>query len=867
MIINTKTALGGATYPFLHRLGKKWFLHSWDVDDDAVQSYNATQALRWINGNHVTDLYVENSDTEGFLEELGLHLHMKKGGFVLSKRLSRLMRPYFMYSFFQKGDISVNYLNQNKRDQKVWDGAGQVRRSVLLRVLENMPPLSPAKQKEVAYELRHAKRIEFTLMGMGDWSECKIGGQDKGHAIVFEDDELGADFILPRDTKGEMTLEDGTVFVGFYPVHHADTMRLDIQSLINLWGFFTHDDLMKWLHQEGEMFLKGIRSGEIEPAMTRIDQTDVNDDDEAMDAITNWHIREYLASGGNPMWFGSIVKGLINQHLKRLNASSLDHFRLPIPGARFYVMCDEIGGLDIPSGHIQLDRETSTAWVNANDWVSYIADVLGGADQDDALWIFPFEDNFGAHRILAWRSPNQLGEYVILQPTQDSEWIYGDAKDQSVDFPVMNIETLPVRIDKLKPNYLNLVDPDTAGGLGVWLSEYSIKAMDFTIQRASQNRGTLGMYCNALLLARVLYNSLPSHPPAPLESVIDGSVKTGTDLQAVKEWCLTASRLIVETGKPVPVRLQGRLSLPREKGRALLIPETSNNHWFDRLVAGIEEHISYIQAERDVIMAQTLPPIEVFNVAYQSSERLPQGARLNQIYTSRLPWIQGRQKHRQGKAVSIEDWLECARQETTAYLAHESQGDVQIEHVILLSALAHYYSNPEHTGHDESVWQLGRKDPHTRNRERGIAQQTIQALREIGILSELSCLDNGRIARYPSAKVLPTPRNPIKIIGVWFNYWRYICKERAQCIPERMQDVEKCDIEWSKDEVIKLAQTQFRNMTLDIRQENDRAIAYTQQGNIFGYIAKENTHDVPLGRIQLRFSIAKKDSYWAIFSD
>ena len=59
-------------------------------------------------------------------------------------------------------------------------------------------------------------------------------------------------------------------------------------------------------------------------------------------------------------------------------------------------------------------------------------------------------------------------------------------------------------------DYLDLVDPDSAGGLGEWLPDYSIEAMRFTMGRASQNRGALGLYCNTLLLARALYNRLPA---------------------------------------------------------------------------------------------------------------------------------------------------------------------------------------------------------------------------------------------------------------------------------------------------------------------------------------------------------------------
>ena len=66
--------------------------------------------------------------------------------------------------------------------------------------------------------------------------------------------------------------------------------------------------------------------------------------------------------------------------------------------------------------------------INNEDWVSLpdspkemgIAGILGGADNDDALWVHPFTDKDGEQKVLAWRSPNQVGEYVVLRPTLDS---------------------------------------------------------------------------------------------------------------------------------------------------------------------------------------------------------------------------------------------------------------------------------------------------------------------------------------------------------------------------------------------------------------------------------------------------------------
>jgi hypothetical protein len=68
------------------------------------------------------------------------------------------------------------------------------------------------------------------------------------------------------------------------------------------------------------------------------------------------------------------------------------------------------------------------AWVNAEDWLALeesltgagIAAIRGGADHDDALWLHPLTDYDGARKVLAWRSPNQAGEYVVLRPTAGS---------------------------------------------------------------------------------------------------------------------------------------------------------------------------------------------------------------------------------------------------------------------------------------------------------------------------------------------------------------------------------------------------------------------------------------------------------------
>jgi hypothetical protein len=104
--------------------------------------------------------------------------------------------------------------------------------------------------------------------------------------------------------------------------------------------------------------------------------------------------------------------------------------------------------------------------------------------------------------------------------------------DDAVLYPAADSRKLPPRVDFTEPDYLNLVDPATAGGLGEG-EGYSVGVMDTAVARAIANQGALGMYCNSLMLNKALYGCLPDSPPAPLEDIIDSAVKTGAELNRV----------------------------------------------------------------------------------------------------------------------------------------------------------------------------------------------------------------------------------------------------------------------------------------------------------------------------------------------
>jgi hypothetical protein len=53
-----------------------------------------------------------------------------------------------------------------------------------------------------------------------------------------------------------------------------------------------------------------------------------------------------------------------------------------------------------------------------------------------------------------------------------------------------------------------------------------------------------------------------------------------------------------------------------------------------------------------------------------------------------------------------------------------------------------------------------------------------------------------------------------------------------------MGEVSKNDVQWAKEQVARLARNHFCNLTLTMGEENQRKVAYTPHGNLFGYVAQ-----------------------------
>jgi hypothetical protein len=495
----------------------------------------------------------------------------------------------------------------------------------------------------------------------------------------------------------------------------------------------------------------------------------------------------------------------------------------------------DIGERDVPPGQIELDPATATAWVNNQDWLDHIVDVLGGCDGDDAVWVFPFRDVVD-HRgkVLVWRSPNQLGEYILLKPTEDAHKLEWAVPGGVLIYPTLDSRLLPPRIDAVAYSYkpLNAEEGDEEAS-----SVYSVDALWPTVERAAANKGTLGAYCNALMLSRALYGRLPDQLPATLEQVIDGSVKTGINLTPVKAWTEMAAEAIVRQGKPIPVTLVDRILplLPRKLQDQVRTAsgDDDTRHWLDVLLAAVDYHRDEYWANVEALAAEACPPLELFE---HGRDWLQVGRNLRQIYSQTIRQALGAAGEPNENALRSRSAqaFDAAREASEHYLV---QWPAERQHCALLGAAASIYAMGSRHGQppkDQVLWQLGQKRDGI-GRQPGIAQAFIQALREVGLLGEPVWTIQGAVLYYRSAARAQCAGVPVCFNGTWFNWLRKVQPET----PAQMGQVPATMRIWAKARLAELASNQFIGMRLITQvTDDDRVIAWTEHNNLFGYVAR-----------------------------
>jgi hypothetical protein len=560
-----------------------------------------------------------------------------------------------------------------------------------------------------------------------------------------------------------------------------------------------------------------------------------------------------------------MVKAVARQHLLRLG-SRAEKLRAPAPAGRYYIFPAAVGDRQVASGEIELDPDTATAWVNDADWLTYIVDVLGGCDGDDALWILPFTDHDGRAQILAWRSPNQLGEYVLLTPTANSRELGWTTADGRLTNPKLDSRLLPPRIDSVNYQYGTLAE---SGDDQAQDTSYSPTVMLATVRRAVNNAGVLGAHCNILMLCKAIYGRLSAKLPAALEAVIDGSVKSGADLEPVKKWNKMAAQRMVAHGRQdsqyaIPAALLNRLP---EWLRASACQ--AERHWLDSLVAAMETHKAQYVAEVEALAVEACPPLVVFE---QGRDWLHVGRDLRQVYANVL--------RQAAAAAAFDEILGCDDDEQTAAAraaifdqasaASETflqQWPADKRHLVLLGAMAYLYADgPAESGaaaRDGVLWQLGReREGALTGREAGIAQHCLNALRQVGLLGEYAWTTQGAVLYYQDAPSIAPAGVPVTLNGVWMNLLRVMDPQT----PASMKEVPEPQRVAAKARIADYVSNKFIGMKLTTAvTDTNRVITRTEHGNLFGYVKRDHElHAVRHDQWQIAWAMAVDGNVKAI---
>jgi hypothetical protein len=875
----------GAKSPYypLFPQNRGWILVARDgetlADHPLHEAHNfgmSKPTLAWQNGTQRMELYVDGMNHREFMAAYGLQFDVTKNGFITSKRMSRMLRDYRMFERLPESEVSVEYLDLDKSGEEIWDGAGLISRSMLER-LQISPNLSAETQERLRAELAHIGRVEFTLVNSA--------GQHKGHAIVV--DGMDVDFRLPKDIKKDARTTDGTAFIGLNAVHSKDDMRLDVQSIMNLHPFVSSEQMLGYLEEEGTLFREAVESGKKAEAMARLERATQED-------LEAWPLRHFFARGGDARWFPGMVKELLNGHIQRLEVSlERGKLRIPFNGGRYYVMTSDVAeaaGLKIhvAPGQVHLDPNTSTAWVNRDDWLQMpesqqgIKHILGGADQDDALWVHGFTDHDGNRKILAWRSPNNTGEYVTLQPTKDSQpMLWNSPTGETVMYPEGDSRKLTTRIDQTEgqTQYLNLAQDPQEGELGQGKA-YTPELMEEVNQRTLENAGILGGYCNFTMGFKGAVGRTPKVLPDTLERVIDNDVKLGGSNALVGEKIQEMTLQFLQSGAPIPKFLLPRFGVypdpetgeyPQRKkftvgeGDAkrsfwVNIRTTDGSHWVDQLSTGVHDYLKRMTQYRDDHMANARLPTAVHDSVAGDGEALQLGARFNSLYTSSLR--EARQKYSHVvTAKPQEDPRQYEAQKkqynnlVMDYVRGKTEGFLEAQPedrqtAILRGAMVSREMNakdPKKTTSDSAFWQRGK-----------IAETSLRSLQELGLLGEIveETGERGtRLVRYPTPEKAQQQASyhAVEMRQVWFN--REIAgKESAPT----MKSVDPAIQKQRKSEVRSLAQRSheqggFLGQRLRVSERsfsNDAApsmVFEDEAGHIFGVIPKKHAPDWLVG--------------------
>ena len=417
------------------------------------------------------------------------------------------------------------------------------------------------------------------------------GGLVKGHCIFS--DKIAYDIVIygHENIKDEISFDSELYYVALEPVKVSNHLRLDIQSMLNLWQLFGQKQYFAWAARGIEQFQRDLKSGRLSIWLDNFDGVTTSDYDIETWTLQKavWHKIDYRSFPGLVRQAWSLFRKSLLSYSE--NRNGVPVFRIHVPGGmRGYFRLDlrnhNIHG-DLTecnlSTDIELDRN-GNIWINPEIVEDFLA-VKGGADLDDSAGIIPVTEG----KAVIYRNPNQYGEFGI----------------HTISYEGFSPSALNVLVGKipLKASISNTESPEQqlSGNklfddylAGKTYSKptipYTLSNLIRTFAQISTNSANVGVAANAEMIRssigikdKPLMDRLLKRFNWNLERVIDSTVKEGIscehDMQAVTDLQTT----IIENGIPIASSIKHRLP-----EKLVDMAATTNNHPLDELLEALK---------------------------------------------------------------------------------------------------------------------------------------------------------------------------------------------------------------------------------------------------------------------------------------
>ncbi|MCL5030056.1 MAG: hypothetical protein M1480_13665 [Bacteroidetes bacterium] len=726
------------------------FFNSEDVEKLMLQgnfsfAYLREDKLRTVDVYNKDGEKLQFQRFQEFLDFFGIHIR-SKNLFKTGKYLSRVFRPIKYGSFFKGLDV---FINDNPRySGKVTDGISLI---------------SVELAKSLGWEnVEESMSAQFTLF----FSK----GLVKGHCVVSS--KIKHDIIIYGDEniKEEITLNNGYEYLTLEPVKLDESLRFDIQSMLNLWNLFGAEQFLSWSYTGMQSFKEDLFAGRLINWLDNFDDIDKDEYDNEQWTLRKaiWSKVDYTKYPGLIRLAWTMMRNSILRYAD--NNHGQPAFRIPVPnGKRAYIRVDlrnhdKDGNFNssVAEGCVELDRY-GNLWIHEND-IEEFMNVKGGADQDDSVAIIPIEDG----KAVIYRNPNQYGEYGIHKIVgKDIELEHGARIIGDVQVKEITGKESSAR-DVFSSSGNTLLDSFLRAQESVaeYFIEYNIQNLIRTYSKICENTASIGVAANAEMIRSAIGITKPKLSTKllkqfnwNLERIIDATVKDGIDAKDDMAAVQGLFQYVVENNVRVPKSLLSRF--PEKMQNNISI---ESKHPMDLLLDAIKILIDRIDVEilgrgsaskgnriPGMIDRIDTPIIElgllaINNPLYDAAIGLLKG------YNRDIAIMLETTKNVDNAELIRKEKIEAIQTKLLKKLSVYSLGDRQL----IVNVFAYEIYKSSSSVHDSILW-IGDK-----GNNRGTTSDMIEMLANVGLAYHIK--KNGSVTRYAE---LTEVISELKQIRVW----------------------------------------------------------------------------------------------------